>query len=365
MARFLYLSIAVGILITALIFAYSSDVFAAVFTLTFSAAAAATYLIIKFLLIPRFTQRGLTGTDMNKYDKPQIPEMGGIGVLFGFAFAVLVALALFRVFDFPLNLTAVLAVFATVAIVGVIGVLDDLVGWKKGIEQWQHALLPIFAALPLMVLPNTINTTMLTLPFIGPVEFGILYSLLVVPIAITGASNAVNMLAGFNGLEAGMGLIISFTLLIIGVLLPMDYPGKTETIIITAGMVGALLAFLHFNWFPAKIFGGDSLTLMIGAAVASVAIVGNLEKVSMLLFGLYFLELIFKAKHRFRSECYGIPQKNGRLKPDPRGGCLTQWVMRRGSFTERQVVLAILGMQVLVSAFVMGLFWFKLFNLVG
>ena len=51
MARFLYLSIAVGILITALIFAYSSDVFAAVFTLTFSAAAAATYLIIKFLLI--------------------------------------------------------------------------------------------------------------------------------------------------------------------------------------------------------------------------------------------------------------------------------------------------------------------------
>ena len=267
--------------------------------------------------------------------------------------------------DFTLNLTAVLAAFSTVFIVGVIGILDDLVGWKKGIEQWQHALFPIFAALPLMVLPDTINTTVLTLPFFGPVNFGILYSVLVVPIAITGASNAVNMLAGFNGLEAGMGTMITGTLLLVGVLLPADYPGKTETIILMAAMFGALLAFLHFNWFPAKIFGGDSLTLMIGASIAAVAIVGNLEKIAMLLFALYFIELLIKAKHKFKSECYGIPQKDGRLKPDPNGGSITQWVMRRGSFTERQVVLIILGMQTLVSLFVLFLFWFKLFNLVG
>src|SRR3989344_4859418 len=290
MSKFLPLSILTGLVITALIFLEQGDVVAAAFALTFSGGVLTTYLITKFLLIPRFKSRGLVGADLNKFDKPQVPEMGGIGVMFGFAFAIMVALAAYRVFDFPLNLTAVLAVFATVVIVGVIGILDDLVGWRKGIEQWQHALLPIFAALPLMVLPDVVNTTVLTLPVIGPVNFGILYSLLIVPIAITGASNAVNMLAGFNGLEAGMGLIISFTLLIIGVLLPVEYPGKIETIILMAAMLGALLAFLHFNWFPAKIFGGDSLTLMIGAVIAAVAIVGNLEKVALMLFALYFIE---------------------------------------------------------------------------
>jgi UDP-N-acetylglucosamine--dolichyl-phosphate N-acetylglucosaminephosphotransferase len=162
-----------------------------------------------------------------------------------------------------------------------------------------------------------------------------------------------------------MGALITFVILIIGVLLPIDYAGKTETIILMAAMFGALLAFLHFNWFPAKIFGGDSLTLMIGASIAAVAIVGNLEKIALLLFALYFIELLIKAKHRFKSECYGIPQKDGSLKPDPKGGSLTQWVMRRGSFTEPQVVSIILGIQILVSLFVLFLFWFKLFNLVG
>ena len=365
MSRFLPLSILVLVITTVLIFITQNELFAATFAATFAGGVLSAYIVTKFILIPRFRTRGLIGVDMNKLEKPEVPEMGGIGVMFGFAFAIMVALAAYRMLDFTLNLTAVLAAFSTVFIVGVIGILDDLVGWKKGIEQWQHALFPIFAALPLMVLPDTINTTVLTLPFFGPVNFGILYSVLVVPIAITGASNAVNMLAGFNGLEAGMGTMITGTLLLVGVLLPADYPGKTETIILMAAMFGALLAFLHFNWFPAKIFGGDSLTLMIGASIAAVAIVGNLEKIAMLLFALYFIELLIKAKHKFKSECYGIPQKDGRLKPDPNGGSITQWVMRRGSFTERQVVLIILGMQTLVSLFVLFLFWFKLFNLVG
>ena len=364
MSKFLPISILTGLVITGLIFAGQGDVFAASFALTFSLGALATWAITKFL-IARFRGRDLTGIDMNKFDKPKIPEMGGIGVMFGFVFAIMAALAAYRVFNFELNITAVLAAFATVIIVAVIGILDDLVGWRKGIEQWQHALLPIFAALPLMVLPDTINQTILTLPFLGSINFGILYSLLIVPIAITGASNAVNMLAGFNGLEAGLGALITSTILLVGVLLPSDYPGKIETILLMAAMLGALLAFLHFNWFPAKIFGGDSLTLMIGASIAAVAIVGNLEKIALLLFAIYFVELLIKAKHRFRSECYGIPQKNGTLKPDPRGGSLTQWIMRRGSFRENQVVAIILGMQILLGLFVLFIFWFKLLNLVG
>src|SRR3989338_1607885 len=360
MSRFLPLSILVLVITTVLIFITQNELFAATFAATFAGGVLSAYIVTKFILIPRFRTRGLIGVDMNKLEKPEVPEMGGIGVMFGFAFAIMVALAAYRMLDFTLNLTAVLAAFSTVFIVGVIGILDDLVGWKKGIEQWQHALFPIFAALPLMVLPDTINTTVLTLPFFGPVNFGILYSLLVVPIAITGASNAVNMLAGFNGLEAGIGSLIAATF--IAIALFKEDPSRTlEVVLLMAALLGSLLAFLRFNWFPAKVFPGDSLTLMMGAAFAAAAIVGNIEKIGLGLFALYFVELLFKAKHRFKSECFGLPQEDGTLQADPRGGSLTHFIMRLGRFTEGQVVCILFGLQLLVSAAVFALFWFKLF----
>ena len=113
-------------------------------------------------------------------------------------------------------------------------------------------------------------------------------------------------------------------------------------------MLGAIIAFMIFNWFPAKIFPGDSLTLMLGATVASAVIVGNIEKIGVMLMALFFVELVFKAKHKFQSHCFGIPQKDGTLKPRPEGGSLTQWIMKKGSFTEKQVTGILLGTQAVI-----------------
>jgi len=66
------------------------------------------------------------------------------------------------------------------------------------------------AALPLMVI-NSGNSTM-SLPIAGSVDWGIIYPLLIVPVGIIGALNSFNMVAGYNGLEAGMGVIILSTL---------------------------------------------------------------------------------------------------------------------------------------------------------
>ncbi len=49
-------------------------------------------------------------------------------------------------------------------------------------------------------------------------------------------------------------------------------------------MVGALLAFLWFNWYPAKVFPGDTLTYSVGALVACIAILGDMEKIAVILF---------------------------------------------------------------------------------
>lgn len=314
-------------------------------------------------LISRMAKRGITGTDMNKFSKPRVPEMGGIGVFFGLVAGISVTLGVLGYFDFfavEINLTSILAAFLTTLVVGFIGVFDDLIGWKNGIRQWQHALFPFFAALPLMVLPQSIGTTEVTLPFFGIVSFGIFYSLLLVPIAITGASNAVNMLAGLNGLEAGLGSIISFSMLLTLFSLPIGHPGSIEAIILMSSLLGSLIAFLKYNWFPAKIFGGDSLTLMIGASIAAASIIGSIEKIGLLFFALYFIELAVKSKHKMQSESFGIAQKDGTLVPSPNGGSLTHFVMRQGKFTEKQVVSIILGMQLVVSAIVLVLVYMKL-----
>lgn len=330
--------------------------------LVFFATAFAITLFVIARIIPKMKRRGLIGIDMNKIDKPKIPEMGGIAVLFGFWSAIMLTLFFHSYTNFltGLDLTTLLAAFSTIATIAFIGVVDDLLGWKSGIKQWQKTLLPIVAAFPIMVLPETIGSPTMNIPLLGDVNFGILYPIIIVPIAVTGASNAVNMLAGFNGLEAGLGSIIATTLIAITAL-KIDPTGRYEALIILVAILGALLAFLCYNKYPAKIFPGDSLTLMIGASFAAVAIIANLEKIAVLLYGLYFVELVIKAKHRFKSECFGTPQKNGILKPNPNGGSLTHLVMRLKPMKEYEVVNTILLLQVILSVFVFILFYFQLF----
>ncbi len=313
-------------------------------------------LIVFPFFIRRMHMQKIVWGDFNKHGKPPVAGMGGTIVLLGFIFSIMLALFFHSYLELfnGLNLLSLLAVLLTIVAVGLIGLLDDIIGWTKGIRQYQHALFPIFAALPIMVLPQTIGNTGMELPFIGFVNLGILYSLLVVPIAVTGASNAANMLAGLNGLEGGLTLINALALLFVGIVL-----GKMDVIIIMLGLIGAGLAFLHYNWFPAKVFPGDSFTLMAGAAFAAVSIIGNIERVGLMLFALYFVELILKGRTKMQAQGFGVVQEDGTLRAPEKIGSLTHVVMRWGKFREDQVVLIILGLQVGVALLTLAVFWFN------
>jgi UDP-N-acetylglucosamine--dolichyl-phosphate N-acetylglucosaminephosphotransferase len=316
-------------------------------------------IIAVLLIMPPFIKRmheqGFLGKDMNKFSKPLTAELGGVVVFLGFALGVFSAIFIatyLQLFNIELNL--LLAGFCTVSMICFIGVIDDIIGWKKGIRQWQHALFPIIAALPLMGIQA--GETTMNLPIFGEVNFGIFYALMIIPLGVTGASNAFNMLAGFNGLEAGQGIILTATLTIIALL-----SGQTTAAILGITMIGALIAFLRFNWFPAKIFGGDSLTLMVGANLAVMSIIGNMETFGVLIIGLFFVEFIIKAKHKFQSECFGIPNKKGLLSANPNGGSITQLILRfgKGRFTETRVVLIILGTQTIICLVALSYFYLK------
>jgi len=226
------------------------------------------------IVIPRLKKAGIVGKNMNSEEEEEIPEMGGLVIAAGFGVGIVFAIFLRTFFDLFLSvsLTSILAVLSTVLIVVIIGVFDDLISMR----QWIKAIMPVFAALPLMALKE--GYSMMRIPFVGLVEFGIFYPLILVPLGITGAANAVNMLAGFNGLEVGMGVVAVGALAVIAYLNVI-----TTSLVILMAALGALVAALHYNWYPAKILVGDVGTLTIGAVIASAVIVGNYETAGVIL----------------------------------------------------------------------------------
>ena len=311
---------------------------------SFLVSFAVTYVTVP-LWIRAAERIGLKGRDMHSPRKREVPEMGGLAVSAGFVAGVLFYIA-FATFYFNSNpeLIYILAALATCLIIMTVGMLDDILGWKIGLRKWQKPLLTSVAALPIMAV--NAGEHEMALPFLGSVDLGILYPLVVVPLAVTGAANGFNMLAGFAGLEAGMGVIILMTLGFVA-----WQTGSGWVAVIALCMVTALLAFLRYNWHPARIFPGDTLTYTVGALIAVVAILGNMEKIALFLFIPYFLEFLIKLRTRFRGECFGKPDQRGLLSPPGRVESLTHLPLRILKLREPQLVLLLYAFQFFVAAF--------------
>lgn len=288
---------------------------------------------------------GLLGRDMNKFQKPEVAEMGGIGVVAGFLAGVFVYIGLVTFFfRAPDNLVFILAAISTVLIVTIIGMLDDILGWKTGLKQRQKILLTIPVAIPMMVVNAGESVTYI--PLLGMVDLGIIYPLVLIPIGIIGASNAFNLLAGYNGMEAGMGALILGTL---G--LAAWQTGQGYVALLAAMGFLTLIAFLVFNWFPARVFPGDVLTYFIGVLIACIAVLGDLTRIALFLFIPYFIEFVLKARGGFRKESFARPLGDNSLQPpyEKIYGLehLAVRIVRRikGKCFERDVTVFILGIE--------------------
>ena len=290
------------------------------------------------IIIPRLKKAGIVGKNMNSEKQEEIAEMGGLVMAAGFGVGIVFAIFLRTFFDLFLSvsLTSILAVLSTVLIVVIIGVFDDLISMR----QWIKAVIPAFAALPLMAIKE--GYSILRIPFVGLIDFGIFYSLVLVPLGITGAANAVNMLAGFNGLEVGMGVVAIGALAVIAYLI-----GQTTALIILLAALGALIAALYYNWYPAKVLVGDVGTLTIGAVVASAVIIGNYETAGVIIIIPYMVDFLIKAKNHFPGKNWWGTYKNGKLYC-PEGGPvgLGQLIMKVfGGISECNLVLVLMGIE--------------------
>jgi len=267
-----------------------------------------TTLVLTKLWIRVAKKSGLVGTDLNKINKPKIPESGGIAVILSFSFGILLYVFLKTFYlETATHMIEIFAVLVSILLAGILGFVDDILGWKVGLKQWQKPLLTLPIAIPLMAI--SAGHSIMSIPIIGTVNFGLIYPLVIIPLGIIGAANGFNMIAGMNGLEAGMGTLI------LGTLGFVSYFTQSYWVsLICLLMTSSLIGFLLFNKYPAKIFPGDTLTYSIGALIAIVAILGNMERLALILFIPYFIEFFLKLRSKFKAESFGKPQKDGTLK---------------------------------------------------
>ncbi|MHA2226039.1 MAG: hypothetical protein ACXAC8_12585 [Candidatus Hodarchaeales archaeon] len=231
-------------------------------------------------------ERGITTVDAHKPKKPVIPEPGGLAPLLGFIFTILILLFLWEYFLPDQQIfEPLLAGLLSVVIAGLIGFLDDVfkIRWRDKI------LLGFLPAIPLMALK--VGKSTVDLWILGNVDFNIgfinLYSIVIIPLAINFAFNSFNMLAGFNGLEAGNGVISLFIILLVALL--VDNPIVS---LFVASLIGGFLVLLKFNWFPAKTLIGDTGTLTLGTGIIVALIIGNMERLAIGLYGLHFINFL-------------------------------------------------------------------------
>lgn len=303
---------------------------------TFGVSLFAAFLSAS-VLITRLKRVGITGQDVHKPGQLRVAEMGGLAIVVGFGAGLLLAAAMVSFFHvFPsVNLIVLLAALSTVLLAGLIGFIDDLLGMKQGVK----ALLPVLAAVPLMAVRA--GHTWMAIPLIGLIDLWIFYPLMVIPVGVTVATNATNMLAGFNGLEVGLGIVAMGSLSIIAA-----YLGEVTSLVLLLSGLGALLGILYFNWYPAKAFVGDVGALSIGAIIATAVIIGSFEVAGLILLIPYGVDFLIKARYRF-PKTFGELRNDGKLHcpPGPAKG-LGQLIMKvTGGIHERSLVLVLMGIE--------------------
>ena len=229
------------------------------------------------------------------------PTMGGILILFAVLFATLLWSDL-------TNRYVWLAVFAMVGF-GTVGLVDDYLKFARGknlgltaIQKFgAQALVALGIGGLLYFLPA--YSTNLNVPFFKSVtpNLGALYIPFAV-LVIVGASNAVNLTDGLDGLAIGPVMIASMAYTIVayvsGHRIIADYllipyiEGSGELAIFTAAIFGASLGFLWFNTYPASVFMGDVGSLPLGAALGTVAVISKHELLLLLVGGVFVIEAL-------------------------------------------------------------------------
>lgn len=184
-----------------------------------------------------------------------------------------------------------------------LGFADDVLDLR-----WRHKLLlPTIASLPLlMVYYINFNSTLIIVPkplrpwFGFSVDLWIFYYLYMGMLAVF-CTNAINILAGINGLEVGQSLIISISILLFNLIeLSGDlWKAHQFSLYFMLPYIATSLGLLKFNWYPAQVFVGDTFCYLSGMTFAVVGIIGHFSKTTLLFFIPQIINFLYSVPQLF------------------------------------------------------------------
>lgn len=249
-------------------------------------------------MAPSLVENQLFGIDINKFDRaaadsavmasrPRVPE--GLGIVTGVVF--LICCVVYQVETKLVLAPAVVsmgeynAALHSICFMILLGFVDDVVDLR-----WRYKLvLPAVATLPLLVAYSGSTSVVVPLPLramLGErVDMGLLYTLYMGMVAVF-CTNAINIYAGINGLEAGQSFVIACAVLTHNVLELANSEPNYHVFSITLMLPFAAVTagLLVHNWYPSRVFVGDTFTYFAGMSFAVVAILGHFSKTLMLFF---------------------------------------------------------------------------------
>ena len=257
-----------------------------------AAVACALTGLIGYLLLPvlRALKAGQSireiGPTWHNY-KAGTPMMGGLMFVFGTIICLLCNIPFMADFS-------VFAVLVLSLCFGFVGFLDDYAKLKKkqneGLTSIQKAMLQLaVSALFLYVMYKTGSmTTKLYIPFVNvSFELHPLVYIFFAMFVMIGCDNAVNLTDGVDGLCASVTIPVMVFFTAASVAL-----GKYDLALLPACLVGGLIAYLFYNWHPAKVFMGDTGSLFLGGVTCAMAFALDMPLILILVGFVYIVETL-------------------------------------------------------------------------
>ncbi|MDL5040046.1 glycosyltransferase family 4 protein [Heyndrickxia coagulans] len=253
-----------------------------------------------------------------------MPRLGGLAIFISFIAGVLLLQP-----DSPHSLPILLGSL----IIVLTGIIDDIRELSPRVKLMGQL------AAALVVVLSGIHVEFINLPFGGQLEFGI-FSIPLTILWIVGVTNAINLIDGLDGLAAGVSSIALLTISGMAIIM-----GDVYVTVLGLILMASTIAFLFYNFYPAKIFMGDTGALFLGYMISVLSLLGfkNVTFISLiipaLILGVPISDTFFAIIRR-------LVHKQPLSAPDK--SHLHHCLLRLG-FSHRQVVLIIYAIAAMFS----------------
>lgn len=231
--------------------------------IAFFIALITTLLITPLVIKLAFKIGAVDKPNERKVHQKLMPRLGGLAIFIGVIAGYFTA-ELYNEKITAISLGAILII--------IIGILDD---------KYELSAKTKFAGQLLvagLIVASGLTIDVLTIPYIGDFELG-LWSYPVTVLWIVGITNAINLIDGLDGLSAGISAIGITTIAILA-----GANGKILIFTISMILLGSIIGFLFYNFYPAKIFMGDTGALFLGYSISIISLLGLYKSVTLFSF---------------------------------------------------------------------------------